>query len=334
MSSTPPRLLAAFLLATPTALSAQSSGLDLNYGYWWHGTGAVSLTAHYHGRLVGPVAYGLGLVHLRSFTEPENVRQTGGELSLALGRTQRGPYLVGAAGLLMGHTSGEITALWSAGAGWTVSPLHFLSLGLEGRYQVEDMQIHGFWRLHPDDLRGFTLAGRVAVRFGGRAERPASSDELRTPEFEPPSAMTETGTLATDGAVPDEPARLRTMVVATALEAMGTPYRWGGNDSNGFDCSGLIQYAYGEHGLILPRTSRDQARTGMAIDRDVRLLLPGDLLGFSVEGAGVTHVGLYVGDGMFIHSASDGVRLSSLTAGDTGNRWWRQRWVTARRVVN
>jgi cell wall-associated NlpC family hydrolase len=147
----------------------------------------------------------------------------------------------------------------------------------------------------------------------------------------PPPASADDGIAATGAAAP---ARLRTMVVATALEVMGTPYRWGGTDSNGFDCSGLIQFAYGEQGLILPRTSRDQARTGLAIERDVRLLLPGDILGFSEERAGVTHVGLYVGDGMFIHSASGGVKLSSLTASDPDNRWWQQRWVIARRVVN
>ncbi len=335
MPSTFPRLLAAFLLAAPTALSAQDSGFDLNYGYWWHRIGATSLTVHYQGHLLGPVGYGLGLVHLHSFTEPESVRQTGGEISLALGRSGPGPYVVGAVGLVMGHASGEVTALWSAGAGWSVSPLRFLSLGVEGRYQVEDSQIHGFWRLHPDDLRGFALAGRVAVQFGGGAPRSVPSADMRTPHFEPPpSPSAETGALGTTVAAPDEPAGLRSMVVATALEAMGSPYRWGGSDSNGFDCSGLIQYAYGEQGLILPRTSRDQARAGMAVQRDVRMLLPGDILGFSIERGGVTHVGLYVGDGMFIHSASGGVKLSSLAAGDPDNRWWQQRWVSARRVVN
>jgi cell wall-associated NlpC family hydrolase len=123
-------------------------------------------------------------------------------------------------------------------------------------------------------------------------------------------------------------------VVETALEAMGTPYQWGGTDANGFDCSGLIQYAYGQHGIILPRVSRDQARTGIAVKKSVEALAPGDVLTFSVDGSGISHVALFVGDGMFIHSSSQGVRLSSLTASDGDSQWWRARWVGARRVLN
>jgi cell wall-associated NlpC family hydrolase len=118
------------------------------------------------------------------------------------------------------------------------------------------------------------------------------------------------------------------------MDVMGTPYRWGGDGESGFDCSGLIQYAYGEHGLILPRTSRDQARLGQQVERSVGSLRPGDILGFADGGAGVTHVGLYVGDGMFIHSSSSGVKLSSLTAPEGDGRWWQQRWVQARRLIN
>ena len=123
-------------------------------------------------------------------------------------------------------------------------------------------------------------------------------------------------------------------MVQSALEAMGTPYKWGGTDRNGFDCSGLIQFAYEDNGLLVPRVSRDQARVGMQVERSVASLLPGDILGFSVEGGGVTHVGLYVGDDRFIHSASGGVKLSSLTATDTESRWWQRRWVTVRRIIN
>ncbi len=123
-------------------------------------------------------------------------------------------------------------------------------------------------------------------------------------------------------------------MVETAMDVMGTPYRWGGEGEGGFDCSGLIQYAYGEHGLILPRTSRDQARMGSQVERSVGSLQPGDILGFSDGGGGVTHVGLYVGDGMFIHSSSMGVKLSNLATGEGDGRWWQQRWVVARRLFN
>jgi cell wall-associated NlpC family hydrolase len=115
---------------------------------------------------------------------------------------------------------------------------------------------------------------------------------------------------------------------------MGAPYEWGGTSDNGFDCSGLIQYAYGQHGIVLPRVSRDQMTMGSAVDRLVDALRPGDILGFSADGSSrVSHVGLYVGNGQFIHSSSTGVKLSSLRATDGDSRWWRDRWVGARRVV-
>lgn len=129
-------------------------------------------------------------------------------------------------------------------------------------------------------------------------------------------------------------AALAAAVVETALDAMGTPYEWGGTDENGFDCSGLIQYAFGEHRIILPRVARDQARQGRYVDPIVTQLQPGDILGFNVNGNGVSHVGLYVGDGEFIHSSSQGVRLSSLTASDGDSRWWQARWASARRILN
>jgi len=118
-------------------------------------------------------------------------------------------------------------------------------------------------------------------------------------------------------------------VVDTALDAIGTPYRWGGTTDNGFDCSGLIQYAYGEYGIALPRVSHDQMRAGTAVSPARQQLRVGDVLGFSESRDGrATHVGLYIGGGEFIHSSSSGVRVSSLD-----NPYWRQSLVAARRIV-
>jgi cell wall-associated NlpC family hydrolase len=118
-------------------------------------------------------------------------------------------------------------------------------------------------------------------------------------------------------------------VVETALQVMGSPYRWGGSDTNGFDCSGLIRYAYARHGVRLPRVSSDQLREGRAVALEVDSLLPGDILGFAGEPGGkATHVGLYVGGGQFLHSSPRGVRLSSL-----GNPYWRRHFTAARRIV-
>ena len=116
---------------------------------------------------------------------------------------------------------------------------------------------------------------------------------------------------------------------------MGRPYEWGGTGENGggFDCSGLIQHSYGHHGIRLPRTSRDQAKEGRTIARNRSSLRRGDLLTFSNSGGPITHVGLYIGDGRFIHSASRGVQVSLLSGDDPYGRWWYQRWVGVRRIV-
>ena len=122
--------------------------------------------------------------------------------------------------------------------------------------------------------------------------------------------------------------------MATALTVMGTPYRWGGTDTLGFDCSGLIRYAYGQHGVTLPRMAVDQARTGSEVGRALDQLMPGDILTFSDQpGGAVTHVGLYLGDGKFIHSARGGVQISALSESDSIGKWWFARWVGARRIL-
>ncbi len=136
------------------------------------------------------------------------------------------------------------------------------------------------------------------------------------------------------GPVLDDPAteanRVTSQVVEIALASIGTPYVWGGTGAGGFDCSGLIQYAYAQVGILLPRISRAQIGSGSPVAPDPRLLRPGDVLGFTEDGDGATdHVGLYVGAGEFIHSSSNGVRVSDLS-----NPYWRQRLVAARRIVD
>jgi cell wall-associated NlpC family hydrolase len=129
--------------------------------------------------------------------------------------------------------------------------------------------------------------------------------------------------------------RVTDSVIATATSAMGRPYEYGGTGTGGggFDCSGLIQYAYGQHGISLPRRSADQAREGTGVKKDYLALQPGDILTFSNRGGPVTHVGLYIGEGRFIHSATRGVQVSTLSADDPYGRWWYVRWVGVRRIV-
>ena len=108
-------------------------------------------------------------------------------------------------------------------------------------------------------------------------------------------------------------------VVAIALGFIGVPYVWGGSSPSGFDCSGLTQYCYRQVGISLPRTSQSQYNAGQHIARDrLDLLRPGDLVFFGTDGdAGrVHHVGMYVGDGNYVHAPYTGayVRVDSLTS--------------------
>jgi cell wall-associated NlpC family hydrolase len=122
-------------------------------------------------------------------------------------------------------------------------------------------------------------------------------------------------------------------VVQTALDVMGMPYRWGDEGDEGFDCSGLIRYAFGAHGVTLPRRSADQARSGVEVGRDLAAIRAGDVLTFATGGKQISHVGLYLGSGRFIHSARQGVQISVLSPDDISGRWWYSRWVGARRIV-
>jgi cell wall-associated NlpC family hydrolase len=105
--------------------------------------------------------------------------------------------------------------------------------------------------------------------------------------------------------------------VDVALKYLGVPYVWGGASPSGFDCSGLMQYAYRQIGIVLPRTSSQQYHVGAFIPVDkTASLLPGDLVFFGYEGdpERVHHVGMYVGSGNFVHAPSTGdhVKVSSL----------------------
>jgi cell wall-associated NlpC family hydrolase len=99
---------------------------------------------------------------------------------------------------------------------------------------------------------------------------------------------------------------LRDSIVRMAKAQVGTRYKYGGTTpERGFDCSGLIRYVMAAFDMRLPRTARQQARAGLAVNRDTSRLLPGDLLTFAKSRSGtVSHIGIYVGNGRFIHASS------------------------------
>lgn len=117
-------------------------------------------------------------------------------------------------------------------------------------------------------------------------------------------------------------------VIAVAAQYLGTPYKYGGQGPSGFDCSGFVKYVYNKFNINLNRTAADQYKHGVAVSKDE--LQIGDLV-FFASGKYIDHVGIYSGNGMFIHSSSSrsgGVIYSSLTEG-----YYARTYVGAKRIL-
>jgi len=149
---------------------------------------------------------------------------------------------------------------------------------------------------------------------------------IATPDTAPLAAQLEILQKAKDA--PATPSLVKT-VLQRAFALLGTPYRWGGNSPDrGFDCSGLVGYVFRTIGIDLPRVSRAMADEGTKVaDRDA--LAEGDLVFFGKRGR-IDHVGIYIGDGKFLHAPRTGrdVTVSSLTSG-----YWSQKYLEARRLA-
>lgn len=118
-------------------------------------------------------------------------------------------------------------------------------------------------------------------------------------------------------------------IIKLAASYLGTPYRYGGTGPGGFDCSGFVYYIFKQCGYDLPRTASSQYSLGASISKS--MLAPGDLVFFACFSSGIDHVGIYVGNGQFIHSSSPrsgGVIYSPLNEG-----FYYNTYVGAKRIV-
>ncbi|MGD7046333.1 C40 family peptidase [Jeotgalibacillus proteolyticus] len=115
--------------------------------------------------------------------------------------------------------------------------------------------------------------------------------------------------------------------ISAAKSQLGVRYLWGGMSSKGFDCSGLVNYAFAKAGKTLPRTSGEMYKKGTSVS--LSSLKPGDLMFYATSGGKkVTHVSIYIGNGEMIHSASNkGVSIASIN-----NSYWKQRYIGAKRL--
>ncbi len=121
-------------------------------------------------------------------------------------------------------------------------------------------------------------------------------------------------------------------VLSRAVNQLGTPYRWGGSTpGKGFDCSGLVKYAFNDIDEVdLPRTSNAMATGDHGVKVARSDLKPGDLLFFNIKSRRVNHVAIYLGNDRFIHAPRTGKRVSI----DTLNKpYWQKRYVVAKRVL-
>ncbi len=332
-------------IAPVGSLNAQRL-IDFHAGRWVDSEDAWVFQFRSGGRLFGPVSHGVTLLATINDSLGRRRAFYGVGWELILFRPARfGPYAVAgvAAGLSTDSGPHQLAAQWTAGAGLEWKPFPFVGAGVEARYRLEDRGPEGFWNA-TDARKGVSVTAGVVMRWPSRSSRTRSAAAAPaapavaaapTPVAPPPPAGTYVPLSAPRlVAAPTRFSGPAGNVASTAVGALGTPYRWGGTAENGFDCSGLVQWAYSQHGVQVPRMSAAQASAGVAVTPSVEALTPGDILLFAAEpGGGVTHVGMYVGERKFIHSSSAGVRISLLDYSDANGSYWMRRWVGARRVL-
>lgn len=162
---------------------------------------------------------------------------------------------------------------------------------------------------------------------GGTVAVPAPVDAGSGPVTEAPTAPAPAKPAAPTLVAPGNGVADGYALSGTALSLRGAPYRDGGDNPQGFDCSGFVKYVYEKNGVAMPRQVREQFQIGKKVSRD--RLAPGDLVFFSTVAPGASHVGIMIGGDQFVHAPSERgvVRVESLS-----QDYWASRFIGAKRV--
>ena len=242
------------------------------------------------------------------------------------------PYTFGGLGLESSAQPGGFTdaiRTWSYGGGLQLALGRLLSVNGEARSR------HLAAPASPVDsefVRAIEYRVGIGFHFGGGRQRPAVYSR-RTAASPPKASRPPTPSRVNWPISTTSSSGAARRVIPAAERYIGVPYRYGGTSPvSGFDCSGFVQYVYAQQGVDLPRTSRQMAGAGVAVEPSTRSLAVGDLMLFQ-QGGRISHVAIYAGNHRFIHSSSsgNGVRYDDL---DTRRgKWFAEHMVAARRVA-
>ena len=227
---------------------------------------------------------------------------------------------IGVEGIRRADGTGGQSVVTSYGAGVTRT-LGRMAFETEARRRVP-VNLGGSSSDEPITKRGWEYRLGFSIGFGGTT-KPRGIPSLPIPVGSRTSRRNEPAPTVSASAV-----------LSTADDYLGTRYTYGGaTPQSGFDCSGYVQYVYQRNGVILPRTSRQQATAGRSLPARLDGLHAGDLLFFSQHGDVVDHVAIYVGGDRILHSTSSGGGVRYDDLGSARGRWFADRLVAARRVL-
>ncbi|MDQ6717338.1 MAG: C40 family peptidase [Gemmatimonadota bacterium] len=237
---------------------------------------------------------------------------------------------VGAQSASASPSLSDAAKTWSYGGGVTL-PLSN-TLGISG--EARQRNLLGASYVPPSDfVSGMEYRLGISFHFGsGRTRRGYGSRGSGASPSRPTGGSTSGSSRTNWPASTTASSAAARRVVPDAEQYIGVPYVYGGDTPSGFDCSGFVQYVYARQGVDLPRTSRQMAGSGMAVNPTPGAMAIGDLMLFS-QGGRISHVAIYAGSGRFIHSSSSGrgVRYDDLNT--QRGQWFADHLVAVRRVA-